>query len=153
MGTRRNTYNPSFATLLDTQLQPSEKRRSTTSLQNPHQLDDNIHHYQHLEEVMQPTKTSNKQPKNHHHYDRKSTQWHFPTENPSPRHKRRHLRRPTHNEGYDETQPLEGMKHESNQMKHDVYDDRRQQRHQRSDKMGTQYCSYLTFCTPDSLAT
>ena len=26
---RRNTYNPSFATLLDTQLQPSEKRRST----------------------------------------------------------------------------------------------------------------------------
>ena len=26
---RRNTYNPSFATLLDTQLQPPEKRRST----------------------------------------------------------------------------------------------------------------------------
>ena len=70
---RRNTYNPSFATLLDTQLQSSEKRRATQDFGQQtnvtddifhrhrrqvhdhyrlapwplHQPDGNIHHYQH----------------------------------------------------------------------------------------------------------
>ena len=52
---RRNTYNPSFATLLDTQLQPLEKRGPrkisdnkrtlrTTSLRNPQQNNNALHH-------------------------------------------------------------------------------------------------------------
>ena len=128
---RRNTYNPSFATLLDTQLQPSEKRRSTqdfgqqtnatddivaepatkqqrstppprlpsTSTSSSRPLPDSpmdtsptgrqhppLQTLRRLtpEEVMQlkhrrPQRTlqsdqRSKQPKNHHHYDRKSTQ-------------------------------------------------------------------------------
>ena len=52
---RRKTYNPSFATLLDTQLQPSDKEgprkisdnrrtRRTTSLRNPKQNNNALHH-------------------------------------------------------------------------------------------------------------
>ena len=39
---RRNAYNPSFATLLDTQLQPSEKRRSTQDFGQQTNVTDNI---------------------------------------------------------------------------------------------------------------
>ena len=42
LGPRRNTYNPSFATLLDTQLQSSEKKRSTQDAGQQTNVTDNI---------------------------------------------------------------------------------------------------------------
>ena len=103
---RRNTYNPSFATLLDTQLQPSEKRRSTQDFgQQTNATDDIVAEPATKQKRTTPpprlpsTSTSSsrplpdspmdtsprrltpeeadqrsKQPTNHNHYDRKSTQ-------------------------------------------------------------------------------
>ena len=188
---RRNTYNPSFATLLDTQLQPSEKRRSTQDCgQQTNATDDIVAEpatkqqrttppprlpststsssrplpdspmatsptgRQHpplpapprqtlrrltSEEVMQPTKAQ----KTSKDTTIRSTEQ--ATKEPPPlRQKINAVTLPNgksitpytnddtsedepiifDNEGYDETQLLEGMKRESNQMKlHDVYDE------------------------------
>ena len=188
---RRSTYNPSFATLLDTQLQPSEKRRSTQDFgQQTNATDDIVAEpatkqqrttppprlpststsssrplpdspvatsptgRQHPPlpapprqalrrltpaEVMQPTKAQ----KTSKDTTIRSTEQ--ATKEPPPlRQKINAVTLPNgksitpytnddtsedqpiifDNEGYDETQLLEGMKHESNQMKlHDVYDE------------------------------
>ena len=188
---RRNTCNPSFATLLDAQLPPSEKRRSTQDFgQQTNATDDIVAEpatkqqrttppprlpststsssrplpdspmatsptgRQHPplpapprqtlrrltpEEVMQPTKAQ----KTSKDTTIRSTEQ--ATKEPPPlRQKINAVTLPNgkfitpytnddtsedqpiifDNEGYDETQLLEGMKHESNQMKlHDVYDE------------------------------
>ena len=188
---RRNTYNPSFATLLDTQLQPSEKRRSTQDFRpQTNAMDDIVAEPATKQQCTTPpprlpsTSTSSSRPLPDSPMDTSPTGRQHP---PLPAPPRQTLRRltpeevmqPTNaqktskdttiksteqatkgppplrqkinavtlpngksitpytnddtsedqpiifdNEGYDETQLLEGMKHESNQMKlHDAYDE------------------------------
>ena len=188
---RRNTYNPSFATLLDTQLQQSEKRRSTQDFgQQTNATDDIVAEPATKQQRTAPpprlpsTSTSSSRPlpdspmatsptgrqhpplpapprqtltktfnsgrmqptkaqKTSKDTTIKSTEQ--ATKEPQPlRQKINAVTLPNgksftpytnddtsedqpiifDNEGYDETQLLEGMKHESNQMKlHDVYDE------------------------------